>query len=193
MISGPIGCLGGAPLPFHGRGSTHRDTAIQRRSSTRERAPAGRTQPAHRSPCMRGAHSARRLGRVAAFATPPHQAAIAAHIPQAAGTLMAACTILPAHGASQRSHRPRANEGTRAHVPTRGFRRPAGGPDVPQSQPRSGGLLPHPTAGGLPQTLKQACSRRVSRSAMCVQRFDDSLSSAIHITYRISLRSSSLQ
>jgi len=47
--------------------------------------------------------------------------------------------------------------------------------------------------GGLPQTLKQACSQRVSGSAMCVQRFDDSLSSAIHITYRISLRSSSLQ
>ena len=28
--------------------------------------------------------------------------------------------------------------------------------------------------------------------AICVQRFDDSLNSAIHITYRISLRSSSL-
>ena len=28
---------------------------------------------------------------------------------------------------------------------------------------------------------------------MCVQRFDDSHNSAIHITYRISLRSSSLQ
>ena len=27
---------------------------------------------------------------------------------------------------------------------------------------------------------------------MCVQRFDDSLKSAIHITYRISLRSSSM-
>ena len=46
---------------------------------------------------------------------------------------------------------------------------------------------------GLPQTLKQACSQKFSESAMCVQRFDDSLSSAIHITYRISLRSSSLQ
>jgi hypothetical protein len=31
------------------------------------------------------------------------------------------------------------------------------------------------------------------RSAMCVQGFDDSLNSAIHITYRISLRSSSLR
>ena len=30
-------------------------------------------------------------------------------------------------------------------------------------------------------------------SAICVQRFDDSLNSAIRITYRISLRSSSLR
>ena len=35
--------------------------------------------------------------------------------------------------------------------------------------------------------------RVLARSAMCVQGFDDSLNSAIHITYRISLRSSSLQ
>lgn len=33
----------------------------------------------------------------------------------------------------------------------------------------------------------------IPRSAICVQRFDDSLSPAIHITYRISLRSSSLR
>ena len=33
----------------------------------------------------------------------------------------------------------------------------------------------------------------VPGSAMCVQRFNDSRNSAIHITYRISLRSSSLQ
>ena len=32
----------------------------------------------------------------------------------------------------------------------------------------------------------------IPESAMCVQRFDDSLNSAIHITYRISLRSSSM-
>ena len=31
-----------------------------------------------------------------------------------------------------------------------------------------------------------------ARAAICVQRFDDSLNPAIHITYRISLRSSSL-
>ena len=33
----------------------------------------------------------------------------------------------------------------------------------------------------------------VPESAICVQRFDDSLNSAIRITYRISLRSSSLR
>ena len=33
----------------------------------------------------------------------------------------------------------------------------------------------------------------IPESAMCVQRFDDSLNSAIHITYRNSLRSSSLR
>ena len=32
----------------------------------------------------------------------------------------------------------------------------------------------------------------IPKSARCVQRFDDSLNSAIHITYRISLRSSSM-
>src|SRR3978361_2560840 len=33
----------------------------------------------------------------------------------------------------------------------------------------------------------------IPRSARCVQRFDDSLNSAIHITYRIALRSSSMR
>ena len=33
----------------------------------------------------------------------------------------------------------------------------------------------------------------IPESAICVQRFDDSLNSAIHITYRISLRSSSMR
>ena len=41
--------------------------------------------------------------------------------------------------------------------------------------------------------LKEACSQGYPMSAICVQRFDDSLSSAIRITYRISLRSSSLR
>jgi hypothetical protein len=33
----------------------------------------------------------------------------------------------------------------------------------------------------------------IPKSAICVQRFDDSRNSAIHITYRTSLRSSSMQ
>ena len=33
----------------------------------------------------------------------------------------------------------------------------------------------------------------IPKSAICVQRFDDSLNSAIHITYRNSLRSSSMR
>jgi hypothetical protein len=41
--------------------------------------------------------------------------------------------------------------------------------------------------------LREACSRAYPESAICVQRFDDSLNSAIRITYRISLRSSSLR
>ena len=40
------------------------------------------------------------------------------------------------------------------------------------------------------QTLQQTYSSK--RSASCVQSFDDSLDSAIRMTYRISLRSSSL-
>ena len=42
-------------------------------------------------------------------------------------------------------------------------------------------------------TLKEAFSVPKHTSAMCVQSFDDSLNSAIHTTYRISLRSSSLR
>ena len=42
------------------------------------------------------------------------------------------------------------------------------------------------------QTLRQPCSRENPESAMCVQSFDDSRGLAIRITYRISLRSSSL-
>lgn len=40
--------------------------------------------------------------------------------------------------------------------------------------------------------LKQTCSQVFATSAVCVQRFDDSLGPAIHITYRSSLRSSSM-
>ena len=41
--------------------------------------------------------------------------------------------------------------------------------------------------------LEETCSQAEPGSASCVQRFDDSLNSAIRTTYRISLRSSSLR
>ena len=47
-----------------------------------------------------------------------------------------------------------------------------------------GGLRFHDTQTGMPFGIP--------KGARCVQRFDDSLNSAIHITYRISLRSSSM-
>jgi hypothetical protein len=58
----------------------------------------------------------------------------------------------------------------------------AGTPNIPQR----GGVCLEPI-------LREACSQAYPVSAICVQRFDDSLSSAIRITYRISLRSSSLR
>ena len=42
-------------------------------------------------------------------------------------------------------------------------------------------------------TLKQICPVGTPQGAVCVQRLDDSRSSAIHITYRSLLRSSSVQ
>lgn len=50
------------------------------------------------------------------------------------------------------------------------------------SNPRGSGIYDART--GMPSGIPEG--------AMCVQRFDDSLNSAIHITYRISLRSSSM-
>jgi hypothetical protein len=51
--------------------------------------------------------------------------------------------------------------------------------------------------GGTPWSLVRTDTERgvlpvIPESAICVQRFDDSLNSAIRITYRISLRSSSI-
>eukprot|EP00308_Calcidiscus_leptoporus_P001392 CAMPEP_0119351916 /NCGR_PEP_ID=MMETSP1334-20130426/1184_1 /TAXON_ID=127549 /ORGANISM="Calcidiscus leptoporus, Strain RCC1130" /LENGTH=310 /DNA_ID=CAMNT_0007364829 /DNA_START=3318 /DNA_END=4251 /DNA_ORIENTATION=+ len=47
--------------------------------------------------------------------------------------------------------------------------------------------------GGVVTPLEETCFPAEPRSAICVQRFDDSLNSAIRTTYRISLRSSSLR
>ena len=73
-----------------------------------------------------------------------------------------------------------ATSGTRGHRQ----RVPGGsrGRDVPQHQARLDGCNDART--GVPVGMPTG--------AMCVQRFDDSLNSAIHITYRISLRSSSM-
>ena len=73
------------------------------------------------------------------------------------------------------------------------LRRPAPGTHTPF---RVGGGSMTKTASSVEwslQALKQACSQEYPESAMCVQSLDDSLDSAIRITYRISLRSSSLR
>ena len=73
------------------------------------------------------------------------------------------------------------------------LRRPAPGTHTP-SMLEGGGMTK--TASSVEwslQALKQACSQEYPESAMCVQSLDDSLDSAIRITYRISLRSSSLR
>jgi hypothetical protein len=46
---------------------------------------------------------------------------------------------------------------------------------------------------GVEPILSEACSQGYPESAICVQKLDDSLNSAIRITYRISLRSSSVR
>ena len=46
---------------------------------------------------------------------------------------------------------------------------------------------------GVEPILSEACSQGYPKSAICVQKLDDSLNSAIRITYRISLRSSSVR
>ena len=55
-------------------------------------------------------------------------------------------------------------------------------PDAHRARPR-----------GLVAPLEEVCLQPEAGSAICVQRFDDSLNSAIRTTYRISLRSSSLR
>ncbi|EGG06258.1 hypothetical protein MELLADRAFT_87418 [Melampsora larici-populina 98AG31] len=52
-------------------------------------------------------------------------------------------------------------------------------------------LLERMRAEGGFVTFKQAYLSEYPKGARCVQRFDDSLNSAIHITYHISLCSSS--
>ena len=98
------------------------------------------------------------------------------------------------HGVGYRKGEPvcnRAFGGTvgpkRANL-SRATRRPQG---TAMAEPQSSSQLKADAERGL-RTLRQACYREIPGSAMCVQNFDDSRSLAIRITYRISLRSSSL-
>ena len=64
---------------------------------------------------------------------------------------------------------------------------PKGAAATVQRAPGGGALR------GVEVPLEETCSTAELGSAICVQNFDDSLNSAIRITYRISLRSSSLR
>lgn len=54
-------------------------------------------------------------------------------------------------------------------------------------------LVRQPSVDGLLTPMRQACPREGPLGATCVQRLDGSRDSAIHTTYRISLRSSSMR
>ena len=90
-------------------------------------------------------------------------------------------------------HRPRRNTACTHRACTSGL---CARPEPDRSQtPKTRALRPTGPPRGVSwgyQTLKQTCSRPTG-SAACVREFDDSLYSAIRTTYRISLRSSSLQ
>jgi len=62
-------------------------------------------------------------------------------------------------------------------------------PKARTTQPRGGRRVEARRVGNRHSDRHAPCK---AGSATCVQRFDDSLDSAIRITYRISLRSSSL-
>ena len=63
-----------------------------------------------------------------------------------------------------------------------------------QRSPACSPSIPSPPGDGWSRwrTLGQTCSRGDPGSAICVQRLDDSLNSAIHTRYRSLLRSSSM-
>src|ERR1035441_5251495 len=54
-------------------------------------------------------------------------------------------------------------------------------------------LVRQQSVNGLLTPMRQACPREGPLGATCVQRLDGSRDSAIHTTYRISLRSSSMR
>ena len=68
-------------------------------------------------------------------------------------------------------------------------------PRLKPVRPKGAAPASGPPGGGaeVEVPLEETCSTAELGSAICVQNFDDSLNSAIRITYRISLRSSSLR
>ena len=120
--------------------------------------------------------------------SPPPQARTA----PANDTFKATRHLAPARSAPKKharaTHRP-----TTPNLQPTNCKRPGRGP--PDAQSRAKKAQPEavrPVEWCL-QALKQACSQEYPESAICVQSLDDSLDSAIRITYRISLRSSSLR
>ncbi len=86
---------------------------------------------------------------------------------------------------------PRPGGGSHQAVPALGLW--LSGDSLPEQKERLPG--PIPFAGGLRVWADAETDVLLAEasSAICVQRFDDSRNSAIHITYRISLRSSSVR
>ena len=178
MISGPIGW--GVGIGWAGEGGEPPPLGAPPRTAVFGAAPL---RPARRRRTL-GA-GCFPLSRVA----PPHQAAGRR---QLSGARARAAPPPPVKAGGPRATPQRALS-AHAHAGTGRTRLGTSGDQRTDRRTPTFPSAPQGASEGLPQTLKQACSRKVSESAMCVQRFDDSLSSAIHITYRISLRSSSLQ
>jgi hypothetical protein len=103
--------------------------------------------------------------------------------------------------AGRRVARPGLRLAVASYLPSRGHTGCARGPLVssrPGGRGATGGATSGPTDRRSvgPRVLSDAEADVVSpegSTAICVQRFDDSRNSAIHTTYRISLRSSSLR
>ena len=103
----------------------------------------------------------------------------------------------PARGRVNTSGRGRPASRSHATLPL-GDARSLSRRGVPRSlEGRRGGHDRARRAGRAPRRveapLEETCFQAEPGSAICVQRFDDSLNSAIRTTYRISLRSSSLR
>ena len=170
----------------------HHSMAVLERQGTRRRHVLSlarskrRAHDARRQGSLTRAQSRRKAGRreeCTRSGTSPHRP-LASSTPAAAAlrergrtrreVLPRADTKRTARGrAAPHFSRRAASQGRRAQQPTR---------YADEAAPR-----------GVEAPLEDTCSQEELASAICVQRFDDSLNSAIRTTYRISLRSSSLR